>query len=121
MTDYQAAKTLVRACYREFDASEEAAAGRVFAQYARSDYRFRGVHPFNELHSVEAVAASVGETLRGAFNHVQRREDVFMAGTNELDGQTWVCSMGHLMGLHDWEWLGIPPTGRLAFIRYVDF
>jgi predicted ester cyclase len=121
MTDYQAAKSLVRQCYREFDGSAEKAAGRAFAQYARSDYRFRGVHPFNELQGAEAVAASVWEPLRRAFKQVQRREDVFMAGTNELDGQTWVCSMGHLMGLHDGEWLGIPPTGRLAFLRYVDF
>ena len=46
-----------------------------------------------------------------------------MAGANVLDdGQTeWVCSMGHLMGLFDRDWLGIPSTGKLAFLRYVEF
>ena len=46
-----------------------------------------------------------------------------MAGANILDnGQTeWVCSMGHLVGLFDQDWLGIPSSGKLAFLRYVDF
>ena len=46
-----------------------------------------------------------------------------MAGANEIDeGKTqWVCSMGHLMGLFDKEWLGIPSTGKMAFLRYAEF
>lgn len=46
-----------------------------------------------------------------------------MAGQNDVDGfaTEWVCSMGHLMGLFDEAWLGIPPTGKMAFLRYVEF
>ncbi|MEM9717474.1 MAG: ester cyclase, partial [Pseudomonadota bacterium] len=33
----------------------------------------------------------------------------------------WVVSMGHLMGLFDEEWLGIRPTGKMAFMRYSEF
>ncbi|ODA28343.1 polyketide cyclase, partial [Veronia pacifica] len=33
----------------------------------------------------------------------------------------WVVSMGHLMGLFDNDWLGIPRTGRMAFLRYCEF
>lgn len=29
--------------------------------------------------------------------------------------------MGHLMGLFDNEWLGILPTGKMAFLRYCEF
>jgi len=25
---------------------------------------------------------------------MQRRQDIFMAGSNEIDGSEWVCSMG---------------------------
>ena len=54
---------------------------------------------------------------------MQRREDIFMAGANEIDGfnSVWVVSMGHLMGLFDDEWLGIAPTGKMAFLRYCEF
>jgi predicted ester cyclase len=120
MPDYQAAKALVQECYRDVDSAGPAVA-TALARHVRSDYRFRGVHPFNQLAGAEAVSSTVWDPLRRALTSLQRREDVFMAGTNELDGQSWVCSMGHLMGLHDQEWLGIPPTRRLAFLRYAEF
>jgi len=44
-----------------------------------------------------------------------------MAGTNEIDGTEWVTSMGNFMGLFDNDWLGIPSTGKIAFIPYVEF
>ena len=46
-----------------------------------------------------------------------------MGGLNQEDDfQTeWVCSMGHLLGLFDEDWLGIPSTGKMAFFRYVEF
>ena len=44
-----------------------------------------------------------------------------MAGTSEIDGTEWVCSMGHLMGLFDEDWLGIPATRKMAFLPYADF
>jgi predicted ester cyclase len=59
--------------------------------------------------------------MRRALKPIQRRQDVFMAGTSETDGETWVCSMGHLMGLLDQPWLGIPATGKLVFLRYAEF
>jgi len=31
------------------------------------------------------------------------------------------CSMGHFMGLLDTPWLGIPPTGKMTFLRYAEF
>lgn len=121
MTDYQAAKALVIELNRELDAAAAGQAGRVLARYVHCDYRFRGVHPFNELTGADAVATRVWEPLRHALKPVQRREDVFMAGTNELDSEIWVCGMGHLMGLLDEGWLGIPPSGKLVFLRYAEF
>jgi len=54
---------------------------------------------------------------------MQRRMDIFLVGKNEMDGfqSTWVMSMEHLMGLFDQDWLGIPCTGKMAFLRYCEF
>ena len=44
---------------------------------------------------------------------MQRRMDLFMAGENKQEaGGVWVASMGHLMGLFDHSWLGIPLRGK---------
>lgn len=121
MSDYQAAKAIVSAYYREFDAAHEGRRAGAIGDYTAADYKFRGVHPFNELSGAESVAAKVWEPLYRSLKPIQRRQDVFLAGTSEIAGDTWVCSMGHLMGLLDHDWLGIPATGKLAFLRYAEF
>lgn len=121
MNDLQAAKAVVAEYYRELDQAAPERISGVLARYTGPGYTFRGVHPFNELESSEAVASCVWEPLWRSLKPVQRRQDIFMAGVSETDQQIWVCSMGHLVGLMDESWLNLPPTGKLVFLRYVDF
>jgi predicted ester cyclase len=121
MADYQDSKNLVLQFYEELEAASADDVAKVMNRYMSSDYRFRGVHPFNELEGVDAVADALWKPLLGAFTSMQRRQDIFMAGTNEIDGTEWVISMGNFMGLFDNDWLGIPSTGKIAFIPYVEF
>jgi hypothetical protein len=121
VSDFQDAKRVVLEFYREFDAASPGALAKTLSRHITADYRFRGVHPFNELTGSDAVADQVWIPIRRALAPLQRRQDVFMAGASEIDGQVWVCSMGHLLGLSDAEWLGIPRTGKLAFLRYAEF
>jgi hypothetical protein len=80
--------------------------------------------PFDEQdRRAEAVAKPSGPPLLTALTSLQRREDIFFAGLNEIDGLpgTWVVSMGHLLGLFDAPWLGIRPTRKLVMLRYAEF
>jgi predicted ester cyclase len=121
MADYQDSKNLVLQFYEELEAASADDVVKVMNRYMSSDYQFRGVHPFNELEGVDAVAEALWKPLLGAFTPMQRRQDIFMAGTNEIDGTEWVTSMGNFMGLFDNDWLGIPSTGKIAFIPYTEF
>jgi len=121
VADIQASKTLV---LEYFDALKTAPEGELAANIARfagPEYRFRGVHPFNELGSAEEVAKTVWKPLRKALTPMQRRQDIFFAGPNLIDGTLWVTSMGKFMGLFDHDWLGIPSTGKIVFIPYCEF
>ena len=71
----------------------------------------------------EAVATRFWQPLKASLAPLQRRLDIFIAGDNRFDdpGGIWVATMGHLMGLLDRPWLGIPPTGKMAFLRYAAF
>ena len=121
MADYQDSKALVLNFYEEFESASADQAGTVLNRYTSSDYQFRGVHPFNELDGADAVAETVWKPLFSAFTAMQRRQDIFMAGTNSEDGDEWVTSMGNFMGLFDNDWLGIPATGKITFLPYVEF
>ncbi len=121
MPNHQDNKALVLQFYEELEAASADAVGSVLNRYTTSDYQFRGVHPFNELEGADAVAKALWKPLFAAFTPMQRRQDIFMAGTNEQDGTEWVTSMGNFMGLFDNDWLGIPATGKITFLPYVEF
>ena len=84
---------------------------------------WRGMHPFNVQHGPHAVAQVFWQPFLNAFSRVQRREDIFFAGLNEIDGfkGTWTCSMGHFMGLFDAPFLNIPPSRKIVMVRYAEF
>lgn len=120
---YQAEKQLVRDVYTALDAAEPDRIKEVLRDALAPDCVWRGFHPFGELTGPDAVADTFWTPLRQSLTRMQRRQDVFFAGRNEIDGfaSTWVVSMGHLMGLFDVPWLGIAPTGKMAFLRYCEF
>ena len=121
MTNYQAAKKLVR---NYFDAIEKASPETVtdvLKEFVSEDYLWRGVYPFREQHGAEGVAHIFWKPLKTALAHMQRRQDIFIAGTNEISGEQWVMSMGNFMGLFDADWLGIRHTHKMANLRYAEF
>jgi len=124
MNDFQNNKSLIRRYYDELDTAPLDGICKVLERYTAPDYYWRGMHPFYEQQGGDAVSEVFWKPFRKAFTPIQRRQDVFMAGVSDIDGKgesEWVCSMGHLMGLFDSEWLGIPPTGKMGFLRYVEF
>jgi len=124
MSDFQKQKAVVRAHYDVLEAATAQSVGDVLAERTSADWHWRGMHPFYEQYGAADVAASFWAPFLRAFTSVQRREDIFFAGHNTQDGgpgADWVVSMGHLMGLFDAPFLGIPPTRRIAMVRYCEF
>jgi len=123
VAQFQKEKQLVRTFYAELDAADPSALGDVISRYTTAEWFWRGYHPFNEQQGAAAVAEVFWKPLRESFSHLQRREDIFMAGHNHYAGHegVWVISMGHLMGLFDAPWLNIPATRKIAMLRYCEF
>ncbi len=123
MSDLQTAKQTVSDFHKALDSCKPDAIGDIIANHYASDFLWRGVHPFGELQNASSVASRFWQPLRNALTYLQRRDDIFFAGPNEIDGgaSIWVVTMGHLMGLFDEEWLGIQPTGKMALLRYCSF
>lgn len=120
---FQKEKQVVRDLHAALDSAAPQRLGPVLSAALAPDALWRGYHPFGELTGPQAVAETFWLPLRQSLTATQRRTDVFFAGRNEIDGfsSVWVVSMGHLMGLFDAPWLGIAPTGKMAFLRYCEF
>ena len=118
---FQDCKSLVLDLYDDSAGASEDELEDVIGRYTTGDYHWRGMHPFYEQHGADDVCKVFWTPLRRALKRLQRRQDVFIAGLSEIDDTPWVMSMGHFAGLFDEPWLGIPATGKLAFLRYAEF
>jgi hypothetical protein len=100
MTDFQQAKSVVRAFQRELDEASDGEIAAAIACHTTPDFLWRGMHPFYEQSGAQAVADVFWRPFRKSVGPIQRREDLFIAGDNDVTkrGGVWVCSMGHLMG-----------------------
>ncbi|WP_159976650.1 nuclear transport factor 2 family protein [Roseobacter cerasinus] len=121
--DLQTAKHLVQAHSAALAEATPGTVASVLAARMAPDCYWYGMHPFHEQTGPAAIAEAFWVPFLTAFARVQRREDIFFAGQNEIDGfqGVWTCSMGHLMGLFDAPFLGIPATRKMAFLRYAEF
>tara|TARA_B110000914_G_scaffold26339_1_gene19695 strand:+ start:109 stop:1116 length:1008 start_codon:yes stop_codon:yes gene_type:complete len=121
MKSYQSQKSLILSFYDKLEGADAKSVVKVINQFTKSDFQWYGVYPFNEQKGGDAVAEVFWIPFLSAWSNVQRRQDVFLAGTSEIDNTDWVISMGHFMGLMDGNWLGFPASRKLAFLRYADF
>ena len=121
MKSYQDQKSLILSFYDELEAANADSVGKVISQFTNPDFQWYGVYPFNEQNGGDAVAEVFWVPFLSTWSNVQRRQDVFLAGTSEIDNTDWVISMGHFMGLLDGNWLGFPASQKIAFLRYADF
>ena len=123
MSDFQDEKAVVRAYQAAVDLADPDAAASAISAHVSDDYLWRGMHPFDIRRGAAEVAKVFWSPLKTALTSLTRREDIFMAGRNQMDDfqSVWVVSMGHLMGLHDASWLGIPATRKIAFLRDAEF
>ncbi|MDE2791618.1 MAG: ester cyclase [Paracoccaceae bacterium] len=89
-----------------------------------SEHLYLGVHPFNTLRGPERLAEVLWSPFHSARSGTpcQRRLDIVIAGHQACDIREpiWVVAMGHCLWHFDRSWLGIPPTGKVSFLRFAS-
>ena len=77
-------------------------------------------HPFGDLAGPDELYDTAYAPLLSAMPDLERRDMIVMAGTTP-QGEDWIGCMGNYMGTFRAPFLGIPPTGHLAHMRYHEF
>ena len=83
-----------------------------------ADIALNVTHPINEMRGIEAALERLWRPLRRALPDVERRDN-FVAGGRYRDAN-WIGCMGHLMGVFERDWLGIPATRGVVSVRYCE-
>ncbi len=105
------------AALRDFaDAPVRTALDDVFAPHAMLHL----CHPFGDLNGAQAFHETCLAPLHKAMPDLERRGWITMGGL-EANGAEWVGAGGHYIGTFAAPFLGIPPTGHLAHMRFHEF
>lgn len=97
--------------------------------FINPNYKFRGYQPYTNDEGISLSAACDNFWLPfiRAVKHIQRREDVFIAGYNRPmmkskcgKNEVWVMSMGNFMGLFDGELFGMRQVQVNYRFEYLD-
>lgn len=121
MGKYQNAKKIVLDYFEDLEKSSTEDLENVLKKHTSDSYFWRGVYPFREQNSAKEVSENFWKPLKQSLKRLQRRQDIFIGGTNEISGEQWVMSMGHFMGLFDEDFLGIRRTRKMINLRYAEF
>lgn len=114
-----ASKDWVRSIMGSLVHGGPAAAPGLLAQAYHPDAEWRGSHPWNEVQGVAAIAQMFWQPLLHAFPDMERREQLLIGG--QYQGRDYVGAVGHLCGCFQHDWLGLPATGQLLYLRYGEF
>jgi predicted ester cyclase len=120
MAKYQAVKKLVREYFYALEQCAPDETSKVLGRYMSDKYSWEGVYPFMNKTGTTNVAKAFWKPLKESLSHMQRRQDVFMAGM-ATDGKTWVMSMGQLMGIFNKDFLGVRRTCKMQHLQYAEY
>lgn len=118
---FQAEKQVVRAYFDALEKCTPDQTVEVLQQYMSDDYFWEGPFPFMDKCGIAAVADEFWKPLKESMQHLQRRQDIFIAGVAALDGNVWVMSMGQFRGNFAADILGIRHTNKVAHVQYAEY
>lgn len=93
---------------------------RALEQAFAPDAWVRLCHPFGTLQGSAEYYDAAYAPLLAAMPDLERRDVILMAGTTP-EGSDWVSACGNYFGTFSAPFLDIPPTGRMAHMRYHEF
>ena len=112
-------KKAVRAAMNAIAESEPGALGARLAGIYHADAAWRGSHPWNEFKGLESIEKLFWAPLLHSFPDLERRDGIVMGGAYQ--GRAYVGMVGHLAGSFRRDWIGLPATDQVVYLRYGEF
>ena len=116
---HQHNKSAIKALSKTLYDFDEQAIRHTLLKLLRADAVCHFSHPLGDVPGNE-LFDEVFAPLATALPDVERRDVICLAGPDQ-HGAEWVGCAGHYVGRFMTPYLGIPPTGHIAHIRFHEF
>ena len=114
-----AAKTFFGRFRRALYDCDASLLGQQPASLCSGDCAVRLAHPIGDLEGPASLYEHGYAPLLEAIPDLERRDYIVVAGAE--GDEVWVGCGGYYTGVFERPWLGIPPTGHLVTMRYIEF
>ena len=94
-------------------------AGDASKTFFSADAQINISAPFDLLSGSAGMIDTFFQPILTAMPDLYRRTDLLFAG--HAKGGDWVTGHGHYVGSFQKDWMGIPATGQVIFLRYGEF
>ena len=102
-----------------FDGRDLGAITQATAQFFAPTAQVHASHPINTASDGTGYASDIIAPIMAAFSGCTRQNYIVLAG--EYLGTEWVTSTGYFYGHFHQPLFGIPPSHKLAFLRFGEF
>lgn len=120
MSEVQSAKDKVALYGRAMHDYSEASARKAVEDLFSPGAEIHLCHPIGTLSGPEGFWSKAIAPLAAAFMDIERRETIRIAGLDSF-GNLWAGCCGYYTGEFSAPFLGIPPTGHQASLRFHEF
>ena len=116
---YRQNKSIIKAFCKTLYDFDEKAVRRILGEMLSHDAICHLCHPFGDI-AAHQIYDKLFAALHYALPDVERRDIICISGSDQ-NAANWVGCAGHYVGRFMRPFLGIPPTGHIASVRYHEF
>ena len=116
---YKQNKSVIKAFCKTLYDFDEKAVRRILGEMLSHDAICHLCHPFGDI-AANQIYDKLFTPLHYALPDVERRDMICISGSDQ-NAANWVGCAGHYVGRFMMPFLGIPPTGHIASVRYHEF
>lgn len=91
----------------------------ILKTYFHDDMVWHGPVPIGTLNGISEVADKFWKPFLTSFPDIWRRNDILFG--DGIESPQWTASTGYITTVFCRDWLGIPATGNVAYIRFGEF
>ncbi len=75
-------------------------------------------YPINQIIGVKAIESDYWLQFKSAFEHLERK--AFIEFDSDYESNQWIAATGYFSGIFVNDFLGIPATGNLLYLRFTE-
>lgn len=95
--------------------------GQALSAFIHRDAVWNGPHPIHRLCGFDEIVEKFYKPLFTSFPDLEKRDDMLLGGVFEGNLAEWVSTKGNIVATFEQDFLGIPATKGVVYLRYGEF